>query len=65
MDAKDLSNLVMRVAHKEDNLEQAAIGFYGYGFVFRDFRHSNDSYVITTRSSRVCLMGAYRDLLKK
>lgn len=64
-DIKELLNLVLRVAHKEDNLEQAAIGFYGYGFVFRDFRHSNDSYIVTKQSSRVCLMGAYRDLLKK
>lgn len=65
MDVEDLLDLVKRVAGGEDDLKEAAIGFHGYGFIFKDLRDSNESYVITSQSAKVCEMGAYRDLLKR
>ncbi len=61
MDIKDLLVLVEKVANGENDLENAAIGFQGYGFVFKDFRQSNDSYVITSQSGKICEMGAYHN----
>ncbi len=65
MDIKDLSNLVVKASAGEDDLDQAAIGFQGYGFVFRDFSHSDDSYVNTSQSGKVFNMGAYRGITEK
>lgn len=65
MGIKDLLDLAVRVAGGKDDLEKAAIGFYGYGFLFRDIKNSNDSYVTIHHSAKVCEMGAYRYLLKR
>jgi len=65
MDINDFSNLAVRVSNGEDSFNQAAIGFQGYGFIFRDFRHSYDSYVIISQSSKVFNMGAYRGISER
>lgn len=59
MDIEDLINLVLRVANGKDELRKGAVGFHGYGFVFKDFKHSNESYVVSSQSGRVCGIGAY------
>ncbi len=65
MDIKDLLNLVVKASAGEDDLDQAAVGFHGYGFIFKDPLNSKEEYVITSQSGKVCGMGAYRNLLKK
>ncbi len=65
MDIEDLLDLVLRVANGKDDLRKGAVGFHGYGFVFKDFKHSNESYVVTSKSSRVCGMGAYLGITEK
>ena len=62
MNTKDL---IVRVADGKDDLEKAAIGFYGYGFLFKDFKNSNESFVVASQSSKVCEMGAYLGITER
>ena len=65
MNIDELQHLVNIAADESANLEKAAIGFCGYGFVFKDVRYSNDPYVFTSDSRKLAAIGAYRDLIKK
>ena len=65
MDINDLVELVSNVASGKDDLERAAVGFYGYGFVFKDPRNFSDPYVITVHSSKFTDAGAYRGITEK
>jgi len=63
---KRLFNLVSRAAKGEDNFKEGAVGFNGYGFVFRDFDYkSKNSFVDDTGSSKLCSFGAYKNLYKR
>ncbi|MFX0058056.1 MAG: hypothetical protein ACFE8J_07125 [Candidatus Heimdallarchaeota archaeon] len=55
----------MKAVSGEDNLEQGAVGYYGYGFVFRDYKHSAEPYIVTRHSSKVCGVGAYFGITEK
>jgi hypothetical protein len=48
-----LIHSVNQAARGLDNYETGAIGFRGYGFVFRDSKVAQDPYVFTTRSSKL------------
>ena len=55
-----------KAAEGRDNLKKGAIGFNGYGFVFRDYDYkSKDSFIIGDGSSKLCSAGAFRDVYKK
>ena len=61
-----LIKLVSRAAKGKDNLKNGAIGFYNYGFVFKDFDYkSKNSFVIGDGSSKLCSIGALKDVSKK
>ena len=61
-----LIKLVSEAADGQDNFKEGAIGFNGYGFAFKDFDYkSNDSFVIGDGSSKLCSIGAFKDIYKK
>ena len=61
-----LIKLISEVADGKDNFKEGAIGFNGYGFVFRKFDYiSKDSFVIGDGSSKLCSIGAFKDIYKK
>lgn len=65
MSIDELQHLVDLATDGKTNLRKAAIGFSGYGFVFRDVKYSKDPYVFTSNSRKLAAIGAYRDLIKK
>ena len=44
---------------------EGAIGFNGFGFVFRDIKTSNSLYITVNLSSKICRIGAFRDFVKR
>ena len=53
-------------ADGQDNFKEGAIGFNGYGFVFKKLDYiSQDSFVIGDGSSKLCSIGAFKDIYKK
>ncbi len=53
-------------AGEQDNFKEGAIGFNGYGFVFKKLDYiSQDSFVIGDGSSKLCSIGAFKDIYKK
>ena len=61
-----LIKLVSEAADGQDNFTESAIGFNGYGFIFRDFDYiSKDSFFIGDGSSKLCSIGAFKDVYKK
>ncbi len=53
-------------ADGQDNFKEGAIGFNGYGFVFKQLDYiSQDSFVIGDGSSKLCSIGAFKDIYKK
>ena len=53
-------------ADGQDNFKEGAIGFNGYGFVFKKLNYiSQDSFVIGDGSSKLCSIGAFKDIYKK
>ena len=61
-----LIKLVSKAAEGKDSLKNGAIGFYNYGFVFKDFDYkSKNSFVIGDGSSKLCSIGALKDVYKK
>ena len=53
-------------ADGEDNFKEGAIGFNGYGFVFKKLDYiSQDSFVIGDGSSKLCSIGAFKGIYKK
>lgn len=66
MNVQELLALISNTASGKDDLEEVAVGFYGYGFVFRDFKNSNErDIVIGYRSSNVCGVGTYRGITEQ
>jgi len=65
MSNQELLDLLSCAARGKDNLEQGAVGFYGYSFVFKDPKKSNESYVITVWSSKFAGAGAYRGITEQ
>lgn len=59
MTIKDLINLVVNASKGKDNFDEGALGFNGYGFVFKDLT-SGLSYVTSYGSSKVFAAGTYR-----
>ena len=58
--------MVSEAADGQDKFKEGAIGFNGYGFVFRDFDYTtNDSFIIGDGSSKLCSIGAFKDIYKK
>ena len=54
------------VAGGKDNFKEGAIGFNGYSFVFKKIDYiSQDSFVIGDGSSKLCSIGAFKDIYKK
>ena len=61
-----LITLVSGAANGKNNFKEGAIGFNGYGFVFRDYDYdSKDSFIIGDGSSKLCSVGAFKDIYKK
>lgn len=61
-----LIELVSKTAEGKDNFEKGAVGFNGYGFVFRDFdQESNNSSIINAGSSKLCSFGAFEKVYKR
>ncbi len=66
MKINHLIKLVSEVADGKDNFKKGAIGFNGYGFVFKKLNHvSQDSFIIGDGSSKLCSIGAFKDIYKK
>ncbi len=63
MNIKELLLLVSRASRGYDSIRRAAIGFKGYGFLFRDFEDSK-SFITSKLSSKVCGLGAFFDFNK-
>ncbi len=61
-----LIKLVSEASNGQDKFKEGTIGFNGYGFVFREFDYnSKDSFVIGDGSSKLCSIGAFRDLYER
>jgi len=61
-----LIKLVSETATGKDNFKKGTVGFNGYGFVFRDFDYeSKNSFIIGDGSSKLCSVGAFRNIYKK
>ena len=66
MKTNRLIKLVSEAANGKDNFKEGALGFNGYGFVFKDYDYkSKDSFIIGDGSSKLCSVGAFRDVYKK
>ncbi len=66
MKINHLIKLVSEAADEQDNFKEGAIGFNGYGFVFKKLDYnSQDSFIIGDGSSKLCSTGAFRDIYKK
>ncbi len=66
MKVNHLIKLVSEVADGQDNFKEGAIGFNGYGFVFKKLDHnSQDSFIIGDGSSKLCSVGAFKGIYKK
>jgi len=66
MKVNRLIKLVSKAADGKSSLKKGAIGFYNYGFVFRDFVYkSKNSFIIGDGSSKLCSIGAFKDIYKK
>lgn len=61
---KDLVQLVLHVAEGRDNPSEGAIGFKGYGFVFRDINDIALNFDINY-SSQICSVGTVRKFLRE
>lgn len=60
-----LISLVSEAAEGKFNFEEGAIGSNGYGFVFKRFDYESlSSFVIGDGSSKLCSIGAFRDIEK-
>ena len=63
---KRLIRIVSEVAGGQDKFKEGAIGFNGYGFVFKEFDYnSKDSFVIGDGSSKLRSIGAFEDIYEK
>jgi len=60
LNVQELLKLISNAANGKDDLKQAAVGFHGYGFVFKDFKNSRESYVVTYHSGKFTEVGSYR-----
>ncbi|MFX1409584.1 MAG: hypothetical protein ACFFA6_04480 [Promethearchaeota archaeon] len=61
-----LVQLVSEAAKGNDNFKEGAVGFNGYGFVFRDYDYSSkDSFINDIGSSKLCSFGAFKNIYKK
>ena len=66
LEIEDLLKLVSEAADGKDNFKEGAIGFNGYGFVFKKLDYfSQDSFVIGDGSSKLCSIGAFRNLYER
>ena len=66
MEIESLLRLVSEAADGKDDFKEGAIGFNGYGFVFRCYDYkSKNSFIIGDGSSKLCSVGAFRDIYKK
>ena len=66
MEINRLIKLVSKTASGKDNFKEGAIGFNGYGFVFREYDYkSKNSFIIGDGSSKLCSVGAFRDIYNK
>lgn len=66
MKINHLIKLVSEAADEQSNFKEGAIGFNGYGFVFKKLDHiSQDSFVIGDGSSKLCSIGAFKGIYKK
>ena len=61
-----LIKLVSEAADGKDNFKEGAVGSNGYGFIFKNFDYTaQDSFVIGDGSSKLCSIGAFRDLYER
>jgi len=66
LEIENLLKLVSEAADGKDDFKEGAIGFNGYGFVFRDYDYnSKNSFIIGDGSSKLCSIGAFKDIYKK
>lgn len=61
-----LLKLVSEAAGGTSNFKGGAVGSNGYGFVFKNFDYkSMNSFIIGDGSSKLCSIGAFKDIYKK
>jgi len=66
LEIESLLKLVSEAADGKDDFKEGAIGYNGYGFVFRDYDYkSKNSFIIGDGSSKLCSVGAFRNIYKK
>jgi len=66
LEIESLLKLVSEAADGKDDFKEGAIGYNGYGFVFRDYDYkSKNSFIIGDGSSKLCSVGAFSDIYKK
>ena len=65
MDLKGLLRLLSQAAQGKNLHKNGAIGFNSYGFVFRDFNTSKSPYITSNLSSKICGVGAFRELVER
>ncbi|KKM72149.1 hypothetical protein LCGC14_1423420 [marine sediment metagenome] len=66
LSVENLIKLVSKAANGEDNFKSGAVGFNGYGFVFRDYdSNSRNSFINNNGSSKLCSIGAFRQIYKR
>ncbi len=61
---KEIIELVLHTADGSDNFEKGAVGFAGYGFVFRDEK-AMQPYFPSGLNSKFCSVGALRGLYER
>jgi len=66
LEIESFLKLFFRDSDGKDDFKEGAIGYNGYGFVFRDFDYKfKNSFIIGDGSSKLCSVGAFRDIYKK
>ncbi|MBY9016072.1 MAG: hypothetical protein KGD68_10305 [Candidatus Lokiarchaeota archaeon] len=61
-----LIKLVSEAADGKENFKEGVIGFNNYGFIFRNFDYiSKNSFIIGDGSSKLCSIGAFKDIYRK
>ena len=64
MDIEELLDIVSEAADGKDDIEKAAVGFQGYGFIFRDPFNSNELFITVKSSGKFCAVGSDREFIK-
>ncbi len=65
MNTEELLILILDAAKGKDDIKKGALGFNGYGFIFKDEKNSKENYVNILCSGKFADAGAYRGITEK